>query len=164
MIMPVQVTDHIQELLVLVVRFTRARRRVLIENLRRMDREGFVPQDLAVEEFTQQLHLAISEHVLRRRLVLRDNPHVRFGAQGRLELVPETDGTAQDLLHHDAEAYLRYQTQRLFETSLNERLALKMLRRHVHQLHLRQAVGGAAFPRPLPPMDRTASTDGRTDL
>jgi hypothetical protein len=135
MITPAQVTDHIQELLVLVVRFTRARRRVLINNLRRMDREGFVPQDLAVEEFTQQLHLAINEHVLRGRLVLRDNPHVRFGARGRLELVPETDCAARDLLRGDPEAYLRDQTQRLFETSLNERLALQMLRRHIHQLN-----------------------------
>ena len=163
MIMPVQVTDHIQELLVLVVRFTRARRHVLINNLRRMDREGFVPQDLAVEEFTQQLHLAINEHVLRRRLVLRDNPHVRFGAQGRLELVPETDCTAQELLNRDSEAYLRYETQRLVETSLNERLAMKMLRSHVHHLLVRQGAGEATCPRPFPSTDRAALTDDRMD-
>jgi hypothetical protein len=164
MIMPVQATDHIQELLILVIRFTRARRRVLVNNLRRMDKEGFVPRDLAVQEFAEQLHSAINEHVLHRRLVLRDGPHLRFGARGRMEPLPETDAEARELLQSDPEAYLRYQTQRLAETSLNERMALKMLRRHVEHTLAHQLDRGAGSSRPIPPSDRMTLTDGRMDL
>jgi len=124
------VTDHIEELLHLIVRFTRARRRVLTDNVRRMNLAGFVPQDLAIQEFAEQLHGAIEEHRGHRRLMLRDNQHVRFGPNGRLDLSTETDDRAKGLLASDPPAYLEYQTQRLLENTLNERVALAMLRRH----------------------------------
>jgi len=124
------VTDHIEELLHLIVRFTRARRRVLTDNIRCMSLAGFVPQDLAIQEFAEQLHGAIEEHRGHRRLMLRDNQHVRFGPNGRLDLSTKTDDRARGLLASDPPAYLEYQTQRLLENTLNERVALAMLRRH----------------------------------
>jgi hypothetical protein len=155
--------DHIQELLALVVRFTSARRHVLQNNMRHMDREGFVPHDLAVLEFTQQLHAAITEHVTHHRLVLRDDPHIRFGANGEVELIPEPDSQAELLLRSDPEAYLQYQMHHLVETILNERVARKMLRSYIGLL-ARRGIHDTGPSRSCWPPERTPLIDDRMDL
>jgi hypothetical protein len=52
----------------------------------------------------------------------------------------------------------------LAETGLNERLALKMLRRHVQHVLAHQCDRGAGPSRPLPSSDRMTLTDGRMDF
>jgi len=124
-----QVTDNIEELLRLIIRFAKARRRVLVGNVRYRNRAGFVPLDLAVHEFAGQLQDAIEEHKGHRRLMLQDHAHVRFGPNGRLHLLPQTDERARGLLVSDPPAYVEYQSQRLWENTLNEKLAMAILRR-----------------------------------
>jgi|GEM_PF-6945507 len=158
MTMSAIVTDHVEELLALVLRFTRARRRVLIDNLRYMDREGFVPQDLAVQEFSEQLHTAITEHRTHHRLVLRDNPHLRFGEHGRVDPVSEADPRAKALLDSDLGAYLQYQMQRLLENALNEKVACRMLRGYTGGV-LRRATHGMTPARPCWPPERAGLND-----
>lgn len=129
-----QVTDNIEELLCLIVRFAKARRRVLVGNVRHMHRAGFVPLDLAVHEFVGQLQDAIEEYRGHRRLMLRDHAHVRYGPSGRLHLLPQTDEHARGLLVSDPPGYVEYQAQRLWENTLNEKVAMAMLRRHTSGL------------------------------
>jgi hypothetical protein len=153
-------TDHIEELLFLVIGFTRSRRRVLMDNLHRMDVEGFFPQDLAVKEFSEQLHAAITEHMSRHRLILRDNPHVRFDEEGRLDLLCETDHHARQLLDSDPKAYQRYQMQRLLENALNEEIALKMLRAYTGRV-AHEDTPTVDPTRPYWPLRRIDLTDDR---
>jgi len=153
-------TDHVDELLILVIRFTRARRVVLIDNLLHMDVDGFVPKDLAVLEFSEQLHVAISEHISHRRLILRDKPHVRFGRLGRLYLLPQTDQLAKGLLESDIRAYIQYQMHRFLENTLNEEVALKMLRIYAGPDVHRSAPGTVS----VRPLTRADLTDSRTYL
>ena len=153
-------TDHIEELLFLVIDFTRSRRRVLMDNLHLMDVEGFVPQDLAVQEFSEQIHAAITEHMIHHRLLFQDNPHVRFDEEGRLELLCETDHHARELLDSDTQAYQRYQMQRLLENALNEEIALKMLRAYTGRV-VRENTPSVDPTRPYWPLRRIDLTDDR---
>ena len=153
-------TDHIEELLFLVIGFTRSRRRVLMDNLLRMDMEGFVPQDLAVEEFSEQLHVAITEHMTHHRLIFQDHPHVRFDEEGRLELLCKKDPLARELLDSDTKAYQRYQMRRLLENALNEDIALNMLRAYTGRV-VREDTPTLDPSRPYWPLRRIDLIDDR---
>jgi flagellar basal body rod protein FlgB len=65
------VTDNITELLVKIIEFTQTRQKILTQNVNNLHTLGFVPQDLAVDEFSDLLNGAIDEHIRSRRLLLR---------------------------------------------------------------------------------------------
>jgi hypothetical protein len=62
---PPSVTDNITELLIKVVEFTKHRQKVLIGNVKGIQSLGFVPEDLAVEEFSKVLTYAVNEQPIK---------------------------------------------------------------------------------------------------
>ncbi len=120
-------TNHIGELLAMLVAFTKVRRQVLANNLRDMDRVGFSPQDLAIGEFSETMNCAISEYLEHQRIVLFDTDSIHFGPNMALELESVPDPQACELLQCDRKGYVEYQTGRLMENALNEKVALKLL-------------------------------------
>ena len=120
--------NHISELLALLVAFTKTRRQVLANNINKMDASGFFPQDLAIDEFSDVMNNAISEYLVHQRILLVDTDTIHFGPNMSLELESVSDGQAHALLQHDRQAYVGYQTKRLLENALNEKVALKLLK------------------------------------
>jgi len=119
--------SHISELLAILVAFTETRRQVLANNLRKMDACGFSPQDLAIDEFSKTMNSAISEYLMHQRIVLFDTDTIHFGPNMGLELEPVSDARACALLQNDRQGYVEYQTKRLLENALNEKVAHKLL-------------------------------------
>lgn len=122
------VTDNISELLTKIIEFTQSRQKVLILNVNNMCQPGFVPKDLAVEEFSGLLEKALDEHSRSQCLVLCDTENIKFGASGSFEVQPAVDKYAKELLEKNHEEYLELQTNKLLENSLNQRLAAELLR------------------------------------
>jgi len=122
------ITDNVTEVLQKVIEFTRRRETVLYQNILNVRTTGFVPKDLAVDEFSRLLSEAVDEHILNRRLVLRDTRNVRFGEEGTFELAPVVDTNASRLLEQDYDRYLELQIDKLLENSLNQRVAAQLLR------------------------------------
>ena len=122
------ITDNVTELLVTIVRFTRTRHQILIQNLNAMHLPGFVPKDLAVEEFAGLLHEAIDEHKHNHRLLLRDSENTKFGLTGSFQAIPVVDRYAEELLEEDRKQYIELQAAKIMENSLNQRLAVELLR------------------------------------
>ncbi|UCC23123.1 MAG: hypothetical protein JSW23_03425 [Planctomycetota bacterium] len=125
---PPLVTDNISELLIKVVEFTEHRQKVLIENVKGIHSPDFVPEDLAVEEFSKVLTYAVNEHAQSQRLVFHDTENIKFGAAGRFKVKPTVDEYARELLETDKDEYLELQIAKLLENSLNRSVAAKMLR------------------------------------
>jgi flagellar basal body rod protein FlgB len=122
------VTDNIGELLVKIIEFTRVREEVLSDNINDVHVEGFEPRDLADEEFAEALAGAVGEHIQFKRLILRDTDNVKFGVNGCFEVRAVVDESARLLLDRDKEEYLKHQTHKLAENSLNRRVASELLR------------------------------------
>jgi len=122
------ITDNISELLVKIIEFTQSRQKVLILNINNMHYPGFVPKDLAVEEFSELLNKALDEHSRSQCLLLCDTENIKFGAAGSFEVKPAVDKYAKELLEENQEEYLELQTNKLLENSLNQRLAAELLR------------------------------------
>jgi hypothetical protein len=129
------VTDNISELLVKILEFTQNRQKILTLNINRMHQHGFVPMDLAVEEFSDLLNTALEEHMLNQRLVLCDTENIKFGAGGDLEVKPVIDRDAFALLEECQDEYIEDQIKRLLENSLNQRVAAELLKeRETHTM------------------------------
>jgi flagellar basal body rod protein FlgB len=126
--MPSLITDNITELLVKIIEFTQTRQKVLIQNINNIHTPGFAPCDLTVNEFADSLNTAIDEHIQNQRLVLCDSENVKFGSGGSLELKPMTDKHAGKLLEENPDEYLELQTNKLFENSLNQKMAAELLK------------------------------------
>ena len=122
------VTDNITELLVKIVEFTHARQKVLSRNMNDIHTSGFVPKDLAVDEFSESLTEAIEEHIRRQRLILRDTENIKFGFSGSFEAKPVVDEYAKGLFEENRDEYLEFQINKLMENSLNQRAAAELLR------------------------------------
>ncbi len=122
------VTDNITEILTKIVMFTQARQKVLIQNILNMHRPGFVPKDLEEHEFGSLVNNAIDEHVRSQRLVLRDTENIKFGEGGAFEVRPITDEAGSDLLAENHGQYLQHQIDKLWENSLNQKIAAELLR------------------------------------
>ena len=122
------ITDNVTELLLKIIEFTQTRQKILIQNINAMQMSGFVPQDLPVDEFSRQMHLALTEHVLSRRLLLCDGAHVKFGTNGSFKAALIADERAKQLLEENRDEYLRHQISKLLENSLNQRIATELLR------------------------------------
>jgi len=122
------ITDNITEILVKIIEFTETRQKILARNITNIHDPGFVPKDLAVDEFSNSLNNAIDEHIRNQRLVLRDTENVKFGVSGSFEVKPLVDECGKELLEESRDEYLELQINRLSENSLNQRLAAELLR------------------------------------
>jgi flagellar basal body rod protein FlgB len=122
------ITDNITELLVKIIEFTQSRQKILTQNINNIHSPGFVPKDLAVDEFSGLLNNAIDEHTRSRRLLFYDTKNIKFGAAGRLETQPTIDKYGKVLLEKNRNEYIELQINKLLENSLNQRVAAELLR------------------------------------
>ena len=122
------ITDNVTELLIKIVEFTQLRQKVLTQNIKNMHTPGFVPQDLAVEEFSEMMNTAIEEHIRNRRLVLCDSENIKLGMAGGLEIRPVADQCAKEFLEAGRDSFLEFQVNKIMENSINQRLAAALLR------------------------------------
>ncbi len=102
--------------------------KVLTKNINNMHVPGFVPRDLAVDEFSQMMNKAIEEHVRNRRLVLCDSDNIKLDMAGGLETRPIPDESAKEFLRAGPDSFLEFQVNKLMENSINQRLAAALLR------------------------------------
>jgi flagellar basal body rod protein FlgB len=121
-------TDNISELLVKIIEFTQTRQKILTQNINNIHSPGFVPKDMAVEEFSALLNDAIDEYIQNQRLVLCDAENIKFGLNGSFRAKPIMDDYAKELLEEDPDGYLELQINKLTENSLNQRVAAELLR------------------------------------
>ncbi len=121
------ITDNVTELLVKILEFTERRRRILLQNIKHVDTEGFVPEDLDVAEFAELMTEAISEHIRSKRLLLRDSKNIKFGKGGGFESPPIVDEYAKHLFENDTTKYLELQIEQLSENLINNRVAVELL-------------------------------------
>ena len=121
-------TDNITEILIKIVKFTQTRQKILIQNIINVQNPGFVPKELEVNEFSDVLNNAIDEHVRNQRLVLHDTENIKFGASGSIELKPIVDEHGIMLLEENRNEYIERQINKLWENSLNQKLAAELLR------------------------------------
>ena len=122
------ITDNITEILIKIVKFTQTRQKILIQNIINFQNPGFVPKELEVNEFSDVLNTAIDEHVRNQRLVLCDTENIKFGASGSIELKPVIDEHGIKLLEENRDEYIERQINKLWENSLNQKLAAELLR------------------------------------
>ena len=122
------VTDNITEILVKIIEFTQSRQKILTQNITNVNNPGFVPKELAVNEFSGLLNNALDEHIRNRRLILRDTEHIKFGVSGSFEVKPVVDENSKELLEENRDGYLEMQINKLLENSLNQRLAAEFIR------------------------------------
>jgi len=122
-------TDNISELLVKIIAFTQTRERLLTENINNARTSGFVPKDLAVDEFSSLMNTALNGHISNRRLILQDTENIKFGRAGSFQVKPFTDDTARKLMDENPDEYIEEQLNRLMENRLNERIARELLRK-----------------------------------
>lgn len=122
------ITDNIAELLVKIIEFTQTRQKVLTQNINNIHSPGFTPRDLLVDEFSDLLNEAISEHIRNRQIVLRDTNNIKFGICGSFEVKPVVDKYAKELLEENQDEYIELQINKLLENSLNQRIAAELLR------------------------------------
>ena len=122
------VTDNVTELLVKVIEFTEGRQKLLIRNIRGVDKPGYAPRDLPVDEFCGLMNVAIGEHAVNHRLLMQDTDHIKFDASGGFEARAVIDDDALSLLAEDRDGYIKLQTERLLENSLHQRMAAELLR------------------------------------
>jgi flagellar basal body rod protein FlgB len=122
------ITDNITEILIKIVKFTQTRQKILIQNIINTQNPGFVPQELEVDEFSDLLNNAIDEHVRNQRLVLCDTENIKFGVSGSIELKPVIDEHGIKLLEEDRDEYIERQIHKLWENSINQKVAAGLLR------------------------------------
>jgi len=131
------ITDNVTELLVKIIEFTRARRKLIGKNIYNVRNPGFVPRDLPVDEFSESLIGAIIEHIQCHRLLLRDTENVKFGKDGSFQTEPIVDNYARGLLGENKDKYLELQIKRLLENTLNQKVANELLRQKQEIISIR---------------------------
>lgn len=122
------ITDNISEILVKIIEFTQARQKILVQNLTSLHIPGFIPQELEVDEFSDLLNNAINEHIRTERLVLCDTENIKFGFNGSFIIKPVTDEISKEVLDENQDEYIKQQIDKLWENSLNLKLAAELLR------------------------------------
>jgi len=122
------ITDNIAEILVKIIEFTHNRQKILTQNITNVNNPGFVPKELAVNEFSGLLNNALEEHIRNQRLILRDTENIKFGVSGSFEVKPMADKYSKELLEKNRDKYLELQINKLLENSLNQRVAAELLR------------------------------------
>jgi hypothetical protein len=126
--LPATATDNISEVLLKIIEFTQTRQKILIQNINSMHSAGFVPKDLAVDEFSRLMEQAVSEHISNQRLLLQDGANIKFGTGGSFEVIPVVDEDAKSLFEQSRDEFLRCQINKLLENSINQRIAVEMLK------------------------------------
>lgn len=126
--LPSLATDNITELLTKIIEFTHARQKILTQNMNNIHSQGFIPKDLNVDEFSEVLKDAVSEHIRNQRLLLRDTENIKFGEEGRIEIRAIPDKYAKEVLENNPDEYIELQINKLLENSLNQRVAAELLR------------------------------------
>jgi flagellar basal body rod protein FlgB len=121
------IADNITEVLTKIIEFTSTRQKILTENINNAHNFGYVPKDLAVNEFSELMDSAIDEHVRNRRLILCDTGSITFGQDGFFEAKPLTDSYALKLLEENKDEYIELQINKLLENAINQRLAAELL-------------------------------------
>ena len=122
------ISDNINEILVKIIKFTKTRRKILIQNITNVHNPGFVPKDLAVNEFSDLLNNAIDEHLQHQRLVLLDTENIKFGDNGNFEVRPVIDEQSKELFEENQDEYFELQINKLWENSLNQKVAAELLK------------------------------------
>jgi flagellar basal body rod protein FlgB len=122
------ITDNITEILVKIIEFTHTRQKILTQNITNVNNPGFVPKELAVNEFSGLLNDALEEHIRNQRLILRDTENIKFGVSGSFEVKPMADKHSKELLEKSRDKYLQLQINKLLENSLNQTVAAALLR------------------------------------
>ncbi len=119
-------TETILELLNMILCFTKSREQVLIDNIRFLEKPGFVPKDLDAEAFSQIVDAALTEYMTHNRLVLRDTESIQFLQEGAFRVTPAEDDDAVRL-RPNTERYLQYQAQKLAQNATNARVAERLI-------------------------------------
>ncbi len=119
-------TENIIELLNMILHFTKSREQVLIDNIRYLEKPGFVPKDLDAEAFSQIVDAALTEYITHNRLVLRDTENIQFLQEGAFHVRPAEDDDAVRL-RPNTERYLQYQAQKLAQNATNARVAERLI-------------------------------------
>ena len=122
------ITDNIAEILIKIVKFTQTRQKILIQNIINVRNPGFIPQELEVDEFSVLINNAVDEHIRNQRLVLHDTENIKFGCSGSLELKPIVDEYGKKLLEENEGEYIERQISKLWENSLNQKVAAELLK------------------------------------
>ncbi len=122
------ITDNIAEILIKIVKFTQTRQKILIQNIINVQNPGFVPKELEVDEFSIVINNAVDEHIRNQRLVLHDTENIKFGHSGSIEVKPVVDEHGKKLLAQNQAEYIERQISKLWENSLNQKVAAELLR------------------------------------
>ena len=130
------VRDNITDILIRIIKFTQKRHKILIQNIINVRDPEFIPKELEVHEFSSLLSRAVDEHVRNRRLILCDSENIKFDLEGRLEIKPVVDELGRKLFEENREKYLERQLDKLWENSLNQKLAAELLRQKQKAVHL----------------------------
>ena len=122
------ITDNIAEILIRIVKFTHKRQKILIQNIINAHKPNFVPQELHVDEFSIVVNDAIEEHIRNQRLVLYDTENIKFCVDGDMEVTPIVDEYGEKLLKENRDEYFEWQTDKLWENSLSQKVAAELLK------------------------------------
>jgi flagellar basal body rod protein FlgB len=122
------ITDNVTEILVKIIEFTQTRQKILRRNITDIHEPGFVPKDLAVNEFSDLMNDAIDEHIRNQRLVLRDTENIKFGVGGNFQVKPLVDECSKKLLRENPDEYFELQINKLSQNSFNQKVAAELLR------------------------------------
>ena len=121
-------TDNVSEILTLLIEFTQMRQRILIQNITNSHVPGFVPKELEVEEFSKVLNFAVDEHIRTQRLILCDTENIKFGSNGDFAVTPVDDKYSKELIDENIDEYFELQINKLWENSLNQKVAAELLK------------------------------------
>lgn len=126
------ISDNISELLMLIIKFTTLRHRILLKNQSYHNKDTYIPQDLPIEDFSELINTAITEHATHQRLVLYDTDTIQFYPGGDMQIHPQEDPLATRLLRKDPAAYLSYIRIKLNENKMNQKIAVQLLKQKEH--------------------------------
>ena len=121
------ISDNISELLTLLIEFMQTRQKILLKNIININVHGFIPKELEVDEFSILLNNAIDEHLKTQRLVLCDTENIKFGLNGKFYVTPVDDEYSKSILNENQDEYLELQMNKLWENSLNQKVAAELL-------------------------------------
>ncbi len=122
------INDNITEILTLFIEFSQARQKILIQNIKNSHIPGFVPKELDVMEFSNLLNFAIDEHIRTNRLVLYDTKNIKFGSDGDFNFTSIEDECCKMLIEDNIDEYFERQIKKLWENSLNQKVAVELLK------------------------------------
>ena len=122
------ISDNVSEILNLLIEFMQRRQKILVQNITNSHVPGFMPKELEVDEFSNMLHFAIDEHIRTQRLVLCDTENIKFGSDGGFDIKPIVDEYSKELIEDNIDEYLELQISKLWENSLNQKVAAELLK------------------------------------